>query len=167
MSADILASNCSLILRTAQNIICSSDKQYFKTYLFVVFRLAMLLPPYLIFADLLDASPDLQSIRRVVHFVNSYLVSNGKYFNTYLDVNFPVYRVTYSLLDKSRKTKAPSSFLIYLGKIEETREVPACSRRFKKCSLCFRGHTWATMAVYPLMSPSTFSRCLLWLFLNN
>jgi len=36
-------------------------------------KLAMLLPPYLVFADLLDASPDLQSIRRVVHFVNSYL----------------------------------------------------------------------------------------------
>jgi len=36
-------------------------------------KLAMRLPPYLLFADLSDASPDLQSIRRVGHFINSYL----------------------------------------------------------------------------------------------
>lgn len=36
-------------------------------------KLAMHLPPYLLFADLLDPSPDPESIRRVVHFINSYL----------------------------------------------------------------------------------------------
>lgn len=39
----------------------------------------MHLPPYLLFADLLDPSPDPESIRRVVHFINSYLVRNSKF----------------------------------------------------------------------------------------
>ena len=70
----------ALFFELDKNIICSSGIQHIlKEYLSLVFRLAMLLPPYLIFADLLDASPDLQSIRRAVHFINSYLVSKRKF----------------------------------------------------------------------------------------
>ena len=38
-------------------------------------RLAMRLPPYLLFTDNLDSDPNAHSIARVADFINSYLVS--------------------------------------------------------------------------------------------
>lgn len=55
-----------------------------KGHLFAVLRLALRLPPYLLFADLLDSGPDLQSITHVVHFINSYLVSTSNFFQALL-----------------------------------------------------------------------------------
>lgn len=39
------------------------------------YRLAMRLPPYLLFTNKLDSDPNAHSITRVVDFINSYLVS--------------------------------------------------------------------------------------------
>ena len=67
-----------------KNVIVSLTNNISKGHLFTFFRLAMRLPPYLLFADLLDPSHDPQSIRHVAHFINSYLVSSKNFFNSLL-----------------------------------------------------------------------------------
>ena len=144
MRAGILPSfHFASLLELDKNKIVPLSNNISKVYLFAVFRLAMRLPPYLLFADLSDASPDQQSIRRVVHFINSHLVSTSNLINALLHVYFSTRRVTF--LDKSGKWKAPSSLLTYLREIEGTLLVGYLLDvlgDFKVLSsLCFRGLT--------------------------
>ena len=53
----------------------------------LVYRLAIRLPPYLLFTDVLDVVPPCYSIKPVVTFINSYLVGVTKSYTSRLTMS--------------------------------------------------------------------------------